>query len=52
MSDQAEAVSRAIHSTASEAPLAAPATKSMSIIVTKDSLDRTYPPFLLATTAA
>ncbi len=26
--------------------------KSMSIIVTKGSLDRAYPPFILATTAA
>ena len=37
---------------ASEAPLAEPATKSMSIIVTKGSLDWAYPPFILATTAA
>jgi peroxiredoxin family protein len=29
-----------------------PATKSMSIIVTKGSLDWAYPPFILATTAA
>ena len=31
---------------------AAPATKSMSIIVTKGSLDWAYPPFILASTAA
>ncbi len=37
---------------ASQAPAAAPETKSMSIIVTKGSLDWAYPPFILATTAA
>ena len=36
----------------SQAPVAAPKTKSMSIIVTKGSLDWAYPPFILATTAA
>jgi len=36
----------------SAAPVAAPETKSMSIIVTKGSLDWAYPPFILATTAA
>ena len=36
----------------SEAPVAAPETKSMTIIVTKGSLDWAYPPFILATTAA
>ncbi len=36
----------------SEAPVAAPETKSMSIIVTKGSLDWAYPPFILGTTAA
>jgi len=36
----------------SEAPAATPETKSMSIIVTKGSLDWAYPPFILATTAA
>lgn len=36
----------------SQAPAAAPKTKSMSIIVTKGSLDWAYPPFILATTAA
>jgi hypothetical protein len=35
----------------SEAPVAAPETKSMSIIVTKGSLDWAYPPFILGTTA-
>ena len=48
MSSEAQAVQDA----ASEAPAAAPATKSMSIIVTKGSLDWAYPPFILATTAA
>ncbi len=48
MSSEAQAV----QSSASEAPVAAPATKSMSIIVTKGSLDWAYPPFILATTAA
>ena len=37
---------------ASEAPVVDPATKSMSIIVTKGSLDWAYPPFILGTTAA
>jgi peroxiredoxin family protein len=36
----------------SAAPAAAPEQKSMSIIVTKGSLDWAYPPFILATTAA
>ncbi len=36
----------------SEAPVAAPETKSMTIIVTKGSLDWAYPPFILGTTAA
>ena len=48
MSSEAQAVSSEI----SEAPVAAPETKSMSIIVTKGSLDWAYPPFILATTAA
>lgn len=39
-------------SSVSEAPVAAPETKSMSIIVTKGSLDWAYPPFILGTTAA
>ena len=52
MSSEAEAVSAEIQSTVSEAPVAAPKTKSMSIIVTKGSLDWAYPPFILATTAA
>jgi len=33
-------------------PAAVPETKSMTIIVTKGSLDWAYPPFILATTAA
>jgi peroxiredoxin family protein len=52
MSSEAEAVSTQIQDTVSEAPVAAPETKSMSIIVTKGSLDWAYPPFILATTAA
>jgi peroxiredoxin family protein len=36
----------------SEAPAVAPESKSMTIIVTKGSLDWAYPPFILATTAA
>ncbi len=39
-------------SSVNEAPVAAPETKSMSIIVTKGSLDWAYPPFILGTTAA
>jgi len=48
MSSEAQAVQDAV----SAAPVAAPETKSMSIIVTKGSLDWAYPPFILATTAA
>ena len=48
MSSEAEMVKETI----SEAPAAVPKTKSMSIIVTKGSLDWAYPPFILATTAA
>ena len=48
MSSEAQVVQDA----ASAAPAAAPDTKSMSIIVTKGSLDWAYPPFILATTAA
>jgi len=48
MSSEAEVV----QDTVGETPVAAPATKSMSIIVTKGSLDWAYPPFILATTAA
>ena len=47
-SSEAQIVSNAIQG----APEAAAATKSMSIIVTKGSLDWAYPPFILATTAA
>jgi len=52
MSSEAEAVSAGVQTTANEAPVAVPETKSMSIIVTKGSLDWAYPPFILATTAA
>jgi peroxiredoxin family protein len=48
MSSEAQVVSDA----AQGAPVAVPATKSMSIIVTKGSLDWAYPPFILASTAA
>lgn len=48
MSSEAQVV----QDTASQASAAAPETKSMSIIVTKGSLDWAYPPFILATTAA
>ena len=48
MSSEAQAVQDAI----SEAPVAVPETKNMTIIVTKGSLDWAYPPFILATTAA
>jgi peroxiredoxin family protein len=41
-----------VQSSVSQAPLVDPATKSMSIIVTKGSLDWAYPPFILGTTAA
>jgi peroxiredoxin family protein len=48
MSSEAQVVQDAV----SAAPVAAPEEKSMSIIVTKGSLDWAYPPFILATTAA
>ena len=48
MSSEAQVVSDA----AQGAHVAVPATKSMSIIVTKGSLDWAYPPFILASTAA
>ena len=48
MSSEAQVVSDEMQGS----PEAAPATKSMSIIVTKGSLDWAYPPFILATTAA
>ena len=48
MSSEAQVV----QASASEAPLVDPATKSMSNIVTKGSLDWAYPPFILGTTAA
>ncbi len=52
MSSETEAVSSQTQSTISEVPAAVPETKSMTIIVTKGSLDWAYPPFILATTAA
>jgi len=52
MSSEAQAVNSDIQDTPGAAPVAVPATKSMSIIVTKGSLDWAYPPFILATTAA
>ena len=48
MSSEAQVVQDA----AGAAPVAAPETKTMTIIVTKGSLDWAYPPFILATTAA
>lgn len=48
MSSEAQVV----QDTKSAAPVAVPEEKSMSIIVTKGSLDWAYPPFILATTAA
>lgn len=48
MSSEAQVVSDA----AQGAPVPVPETKSMSIIVTKGSLDWAYPPFILASTAA
>ena len=48
MSSEAHVVQDA----AGKAPVAAPETKTMTIIVTKGSLDWAYPPFILATTAA
>jgi peroxiredoxin family protein len=51
MSSEAQVVTSQVES-AGEAPLAVPETKSMTIIVTKGSLDWAYPPFILATTAA
>lgn len=48
MSSEAKIVSDEVQG----APVAVPETKSMSIIVTKGSLDWAYPPFILATTAA
>ena len=52
MSSEATVVSDQIQATSDGAPVAVPETKSMSIIVTKGSLDWAYPPFILATTAA
>jgi len=52
MSSEAQVVADQVQNTVGEAPAAVPQTKSMSIIVTKGSLDWAYPPFILATTAA
>jgi len=52
MSSEAETVSSQGRSTVNVVPAAVPETKSMTIIVTKGSLDWAYPPFILATTAA
>ena len=52
MSSEAESVTSQIQDTPSQAPVAAPEEKAMTIIVTKGSLDWAYPPFILATTAA
>jgi len=52
MSTEAQIVSDQVQNSPGEAPVALPETKSMSIIVTKGSLDWAYPPFILATTAA
>jgi len=52
MSSEAQVVSNEIQDSPGAAPVAAPESKSMSIIVTKGSLDWAYPPFILATTAA
>jgi len=51
MSSEAKVVTSEMSSTG-PAPVAAPETKSMTIIVTKGSLDWAYPPFILGTTAA
>jgi peroxiredoxin family protein len=52
MSSEAQIVTSQAQNTPGAVPAAVPATKSMSIIVTKGSLDWAYPPFILATTAA
>jgi peroxiredoxin family protein len=52
MSTEAHAVSSEMQKGTGEAPDVAPESKSMSIIVTKGSLDWAYPPFILGTTAA
>jgi len=52
MSSEAQIVGDQIQNAPDGVPVAVPATKSMSIIVTKGSLDWAYPPFILATTAA
>ncbi len=52
MASEAPVVNTDVQSSVNEVPVAAPETKSMSIIVTKGSLDWAYPPFILGTTAA
>jgi peroxiredoxin family protein len=52
MSSKAEAVTTQIQDAVTPAPVAVPEPNTMSIIVTKGSLDWAYPPFILATTAA
>ena len=52
MASQTQAASSELQDIINEAPVAVAKTKSMSIIVTKGSLDWAYPPFILATTAA
>ncbi len=52
MSSNAEDLSTQIADAPTAAPVADPAEKSMTIIVTKGSLDWAYPPFILGTTAA
>ena len=52
MSSEAEAVTTQLQEAPGAAPVAVPDPNTMSIIVTKGSLDWAYPPFILATTAA
>ena len=52
MSSEAEVVSSQMQSAPGQSPVAVPNPNTMSIIVTKGSLDWAYPPFILATTAA
>lgn len=52
MPSEAQVATSELQDIINDAPVAVPKTKSMSIIVTKGSLDWAYPPFILATTAA
>jgi len=52
MSSEAEVVSTQLQGAPGKSPVAVPDPNTMSIIVTKGSLDWAYPPFILATTAA